>query len=414
MKTLYNIIITICSRGIAMAAIFNSKIKTLHKGQKNIFQIIENDMNNDKVRKVWFHSASLGEFEQGRPIIEAFREANPQIKIIITFFSPSGYEVQKHYKHADYVYYLPFDTKKNAQKFIRLVNPLFAVFVKYEFWANYLYCLKNSNIPAYSVSSIFRQNQIYFKFYGKFFRNTLKYITHFFVQDENSRELLKSININNITIAGDTRFDRVLQIVGKSKMVAVAEKFVAGHKCLVAGSTWQPDEEIIAACINSNPAVKLIIAPHEIKPENICRIGKMFTEQSVVFSEVDDDTDLSHCRVLIIDNMGMLSSLYRYGQVAYVGGGFGIGIHNTLEAAAYGMPIIFGHNYNRFAEALDLIELGAAFSVNSADELSKIINRLLTDAVLLESTAAAAKKYVVEKTGATEIVLKSLMLNVIS
>ena len=409
MRTLYNIIINICSRFVAMAAIFNPKIKALHRGQKNIFQIIENDMTNDTAPKVWFHSASLGEFEQGRPIIEAFREENPEIKIIITFFSPSGYEVQKHYKYADYVYYLPFDTQKNSRKFISIVKPLFAVFVKYEFWANYLYYLKNSNIPAYSVSSIFRKNQIFFKCYGAFFRNILKYITHFFVQDENSKKLLKSININNVSIAGDTRFDRVLQIVCKSKTVAIAEKFVANHKCIVAGSTWQPDEEIIAACINRNPAVKLIVAPHEIKPENICRIGKMFPEKIAVFSEVDENTDLTDCRVLIIDNMGMLSSLYRYGQIAYVGGGFGVGIHNTLEAAAYGMPIIFGPNYSRFAEALDLIELGAAFTVNSVEELSTIINMLLTNDSLFESTATTAKKYVLEKTGATEIVLKSLM-----
>jgi 3-deoxy-D-manno-octulosonic-acid transferase len=399
---------------LPLIAMFSPKIKLFYEGRKNLLQNIENEINGDSSPKAWFHSASLGEFEQGYPVIEKFMAKNPYVKIIVTFFSPSGYTVKKQCKQCkqiDYIFYMPYDTIGDAKKFIKLINPVFAVFIKYEFWANHLYYLKKYNIPIYSISSIFREKQVYFKFYGAFFRRNLKYFSHFFVQDENSEKLLASVGIGNASVTGDTRFDRVLKIMADSERIKPVEQFVDNKMCIVAGSTWQPDEEIIVEYVRQNSNIKLIIAPHEVKPENIARIGNLFGNRSTVFSEITENDDLSESNVLIIDNMGMLSSLYRYGKIAYVGGGFGAGIHNVLEAATYGVPVIFGHNYQKFSEAVDLINLGAAFPVNSATELTAKIELLLTDSEQLKSSGEKAKKYVCEHAGATEIIVQMLTDN---
>jgi 3-deoxy-D-manno-octulosonic-acid transferase len=384
-------------------------MKKLYRGHQGLLKRIEYDMQTDLSPKVWFHAASLGEFEQGRPVMEAYKKSHPNVKIVLTFFSSSGYEkVKKNYDVADYIYYLPFDTNSNARKFVRFINPVFAVFIIYEFWHNYIYYLHKTHIPLYSISGIFRANQIFFKSYGGFFRRTLRYFTHFFVQNEASKELLKTIGIENVTVTGDTRFDRVMQIVSPSPKIDIAEKFSKNSRCIVAGSTWNQDEVIMAKYINENNDVKLIIAPHEIKPENINRIKKLFNKKVITFSEVKENTELNDYDVLLIDNIGMLSSLYQYGQIAYIGGGFGVGIHNTLEAAVYGIPVLFGTNYKKFAEAINLIHLGAAFSIDSEMGLAKKMNSLWKNTEMLKKSGAAAKEYVTHKSGATKTILEML------
>ncbi|RZJ97942.1 MAG: 3-deoxy-D-manno-octulosonic acid transferase, partial [Flavobacterium sp.] len=342
---------------------------------------------NPAGENIWFHFASLGEFEQGRPVLEKLRQLHPQKKIIITFFSPSGYEIRKNYSLADAIFYLPLDTKKNAKRFIEIVNPEMAIFTKYEFWYYYFNELKRKEIPLYIISGIFRKEQIFFKRYGGFYRNILKCVSHFFVQNEESTLLLKSININNTTISGDTRFDRVYENAKNPKHIPEIDFFCGDSPILICGSTWPDDEKLIAELPAKYPDWKFIIAPHEVHESHIQIIESLFPE-TVRFSELKSKrtTDSS---ILIIDNIGMLSALYQYGRFAYIGGGFGAGIHNTLEAAAFGLPVIFGPKFSKFQEAKDLIEIGAAKSISSADELIASFDYFKDN----ENAAAAAKKY---------------------
>lgn len=386
----------------------NQKAKLWLQGRKGIFNNLQQQLKENE-RRIWVHAASLGEFEQGRPIIEKIKSEHPEFKIFLTFFSPSGYEVRKNYTGADYIYYLPADTPANARNFVDLVRPEKVLFIKYEYWYNYLSVLKKRNIPVYLCSAIFRDNQLFFKWYGGWYRQMLSLFRHFFVQNDSSRELLASIGISNVTVAGDTRFDRVFAIASQVRENADVAAFVGNHKCLIAGSTWEPDEDLLSAYINqSNFPVKFIIAPHEIHESHIERLEKAIQKTTVRFSTWKQDQTIA-ANVLIIDNIGMLSSLYRYGNVAYIGGGFGKGIHNTLEAATFGLPVLFGPNYFKFQEAIDLINNGAAFSIEDVDELKTKLNALFENPVLLKDSGQKAADFVRHNIGATDKIMTSIM-----
>lgn len=386
---------------------FNSRVSLWMKGQKNWAGKIREKVKPGD-HNIWIHCASLGEFEQGRPVIEAIKKERPELKIILTFFSPSGYEIRKNYPIADCISYLPSDSPGNARKFISLVNPEFVIFVKYEFWNNYISVLYNKNIPLYLISAIFRPGQHFFKWYGSFFRNMLKRFKVIFVQDRGSYDLLSGINMENILLAGDTRFDRVIQITGTAKDIPQLEQFRGDEKLFLAGSSWKEDEEIIAQYINKFPdKMKWVFAPHEIDKPNIERIEKLFTVKCVRFSEYKKaDTD---ARVLIIDNIGMLSSAYKYAFIAAVGGGFGKGIHNILEPACWGIPVVFGPNHEKFREALELKMTGGAKSFATYKEFENILNRWLTDNIIYSESAELAGKYVKENTGSTGTIIKVIL-----
>ncbi|HBX51276.1 MAG: 3-deoxy-D-manno-octulosonic acid transferase [Bacteroidetes bacterium RIFOXYA12_FULL_35_11] len=409
MKILYNILVSLYFFAVFVAQFFNKKAKLFIKGRADIFQKIKKQVNsNDKI--AWFHAASLGEFEQGYPVMEAFKKKWPEYKILLTFFSPSGYEIRKNYSGADYIFYLPMDFPANAKKFIALVNPKIVFFIKYEFWYNYLSTLKKKNIPVYLFSAIFREDQIFFKWYGTFYRNILTCFSCIFVQNENSKKLLSEIDIKNVTVCGDTRFDRVFEIAMNVKEIPVAAAFSKDAFVIVAGSSWEKDEELLATFFNSLHAtdnVKIIIAPHEIKPLNIERIEKIFIAKSIKFSEASEENVIDK-NLLIIDNIGMLSSLYKYGKIAFIGGGFGKGIHNTLEAAIFGMPVLFGPNYHKFQEAKDLIEIGAAFSISSQTDIFSVLNTFLNNKEKLKVSSEAARNYVKNGRGGTEVILGSV------
>lgn len=363
---------------------------------------------------IWFHAASLGEFEQGRPLMEKIKADHPEYKILLTFFSPSGYEVRKNYNGADVICYLPFDTPYRVKKFLKLARPSMAVFIKYEFWGNYLKELKNNGIPVYIISAIFRPDQLFFQWYGKSYRQMLDNFTHLFVQDERSRKLLEDFGIRKVSVTGDTRFDRVLDIHKQAREISLVEKFVSGTKAkqpitLVAGSSWPQDEEILIPYFHAHPEMKLIIAPHEIHREHLIAIESMLKRPSIRLSEAHEE-DLSTKDCLIVDSFGLLSSIYRYGQIAYIGGGFGAGIHNTLEAAVYGIPVVFGPKYYKFKEAKDLIAVGGGFSVSDAAVFRARMDELLNDRQRLESAGKAAGDFVYQQAGATEQILKKLNL----
>lgn len=363
---------------------------------------------------IWFHAASLGEFEQGRPLMEKIKAEHPEYKILLTFFSPSGYEVRKNYNGADVICYLPFDTPYRVRKFLNLARPSIAVFIKYEFWGNYLKELKKRGTPVYIISAIFRPDQLFFQWYGKSYRKMLYAFTHLFVQDERSRKLLEDFGIGNVSVTGDTRFDRVLDIHRQAREIEIVEKFVSGAKdkrpvVLVAGSSWPQDEEILIPYFHAHPEMKLIIAPHEIHREHLVSIESMLKRPSVRLSEAHEE-ELSTMDCLIIDSFGLLSSIYRYGQIAYIGGGFGAGIHNTLEAAVYGIPVLFGPKYHKFKEAKDLIAVGGGFSVADATAFRTRMDRLLADEKELETVGKAAGDFVFQHAGATEKILKKLNL----
>jgi 3-deoxy-D-manno-octulosonic-acid transferase len=353
---------------------------------------------------VWVHCASLGEFEQGRPVIEALKREFPRYKILLTFFSPSGYEVRKNYAQADYVFYLPLDTPGNAKRWVETVRPRLAIFVKYEFWLNYSRELKRKNLPLISVSTIFRPSQVFFQSYGKTFRGILKNFNYFFVQTHESANLLKSIGINNYLLAGDTRFDRVYQITQSPEEIPVAKRFKGIEKVMVAGSCWPEDIDVLAPFINEKQ-LKFIVAPHEIGGDFITSIQKVMEVKSILYSQATEIQNLDDYQVLIIDNVGMLSRLYRYGEFAYVGGAFGKGLHNILEAACYGIPIFFGNkNYQKFNEANDLIMRGGAFEINDFSELKEkyeMVNMPETFLLACEVT----RSYVEENLGATEKII---------
>ena len=393
---------------ISIFALFNLKAKQWIDGRKNLLNRLKDEIVPGEP-VAWFHCASLGEFEQGRPVIEAYKKKYTDHKILLTFFSPSGYEIRKNYEFADYVYYLPIDTPRNAKQFIDIVNPRIVFFIKYEFWQCFIQEIGRREIPLYLVSGIFRKNQHFFRWYGKNARRMLNNFTHFFVQNKNSHDLLNSIELNNVSISGDTRFDRVFAIAQKAKELPLVEKFKNNSKIIIAGSSWKPDEEIIIGFFNQNSRYKLIIAPHEIHSDNISRIINAFTAKTNVLKYSDaNETNIEKADVLIIDSIGMLSSLYKYGDIAYIGGGFGKGIHNTLEAATFGLPVIFGPNYQKFQEALDLLKQQAAFAISSATDYEDIILKLLDDYDFILQSGNRSANYVKQHCGATNLILDKL------
>ena len=401
---MYSFSIFCFSISVRIAALFGHiKAKRLADGQKQIWKHLQRLQPDE--RRIWIHCASVGEFEQGRPLMEDICIQYPQYKIVVTFFSSSGYELRKNYSGAHYVFYLPFDTRRNARRFVQTVNPEKIYFIKYEFWRNYLKVIKHRQIPLYLVSAIFRPGQVFFKWYGGWYRNLLTAFTHFFVQNELSQKLLNSIGHTNLTVTGDTRFDRVCRIFDQRNSIPEVEQFVNGEPCMVAGSTWFPDEEILARYINTgNHNLKWIIAPHELHESQINRLIGSINAKTVRHSQLlkNNATD---CQVLIIDNIGMLSSLYRYGTAAYIGGGFGKGIHNTLEAAVYGIPVFFGPNCKKFHEAVDLIELGGAFTVRNYDEFALKLDDLLNNPGKKQNAGVIAGNFVASGRGATAKVL---------
>jgi 3-deoxy-D-manno-octulosonic-acid transferase len=400
MLLIYSLALRIYYIIVFIFSFFNKKAKLWIQGRQHIiYSAFE--------QSIWFHFASLGEFEQGRPVLEQLRNTHPQRKIIITFFSPSGYEIRKNTPLADAVYYLPLDTAGNARKFIDAINPTIAVFTKYEYWYYFFREINKRNISLYIISGIFRPNQVFFKWYGGLHRKMLSFVSHFFVQDDQSEQLLKSLNISNTTISGDTRFDRVWTNALHPKPLPEIAAFKNGQKVFIAGSTWPADEQLIAALAHQHPDWKFIIAPHEINKENIDDLIKLLPENSAIkYAQLTALSPKSNTQTLIIDNIGMLSALYQYGQIAYIGGGFGAGIHNTLEAAAFGLPIIFGPNYAKFKEAKDIIALGAGFSISRAEELKKTTASLINDEPYRLSAGKKAKDYVVSNIGATGVIVE--------
>ena len=401
---LYNIAIYFYLLGVAIASLFNEKVRKMWRGERAAFDVLKQKVDPE-AKYVWFHAASLGEFEQGRPIMERLRSEHPEYKILLTFFSPSGYEVRKNYEGADIICYLPLDTPINAIRFLRLVRPVMAYFIKYEFWYNYLHILKYRHVPAYSVSSIFRPEQIFFKWYAKKYAGVLRCITHFFVQNEQSRELLAKIGITEVTVSGDTRFDRVLQIKEQSKHLPLVEAFKQDHKVFVAGSSWPPDEEIFIRFFNEHPEWKLIIAPHVIGNDHLQQILSRLNRKTVRYTEATPET-AAEAQCMIIDCFGLLSSIYHYGEVAYVGGGFGVGIHNVLEAAVWNVPVFFGPNNKRFQEAQQLLASGGGIEITNYSSLATAMQRFMDDDKWLEQCGSKAGYYVKSMAGATDIVLR--------
>lgn len=393
---------------VQIAAIFNKKAKQFVAGRKNWKKILQEKVDK-KAHYIWFHCASLGEFEQGRPVIEKIKKQFPEYKIALTFFSPSGYEIRKNYNLADIVIYLPSDTKRNAKVFLDILNPEKVFFVKYEFWNFYISELKKRNIPLFIISAIFRENQHFFKnsLWGKWYRKMLFKFEHIFVQNETSAQLLKSINIDNYTISGDTRFDRVAAIAKSSKNIPIVEKFKGNSPLIIAGSTWKPDEEMLTEFINQNSEAKFIIAPHEVSEANINKLQQLLKKPNARFSQINN-LEIEKLQVIIIDSIGILSSLYRYGNLSYIGGGFGVGIHNILEAATFGIPIIFGPNHQKFKEAVDLKSEGGAFSINNFNELKTVINRLLNEENELKNASNISKNYVAKNVGSTMLIIKKV------
>ncbi|HTE02018.1 MAG TPA: glycosyltransferase N-terminal domain-containing protein [Mucilaginibacter sp.] len=398
MLLIYNIGVRFYFILILIASFFNKKAKLWINGRKNIsYQKFD--------KSAWFHFASLGEFEQGLPVLTAFRSQHPDMKIVVTFFSPSGYEIRKNTPYADAVYYLPLDTANNARQFIGAIQPGIAVFTKYEYWYHFFDELHRRNVPLYIISGIFRPNQVFFKWYGGLHRRMLTFVTRFFVQDEDSKLLLQNIGINRVSVSGDTRFDRVWANAEQPKELSVISEFKDGNKVFVAGSTWPEDELFIAHLAEKRTNWKFIIAPHEITEDKIKHLISLLPDGSAVrHSQLS--TDHSPKQILIIDNIGMLSSIYQYAEIAYIGGGFGAGIHNTLEAAAFGLPVIFGPNYDKFKEAKELIALQAGFSISNDVELEKVFVLLTGDEPRYQALREKTRNYVKEHTGATETIME--------
>ncbi len=388
---------------------FHSKAKQMIEGRKQVWKKLANV--DKEASYLWVHCASLGEFEQGRPVIERYKAQHPKSKILLTFFSPSGYEIRKNYEGADVIIYLPFDSKKNAKRLLDTLNIKAAIFVKYEFWNFYLKALKQRQIPTYSISSIFRAQQTFFKWYGGWYRKMLACFTTFFVQNEASKTLLKSIGYDNVKVTGDTRFDRVADIVKQAKDLPEIALFKNGKTIVVGGSTWPKDEELLIPFINADKSdTKYIIAAHEVHESHIAAICSQLKVPFQRYTQMDK-TQLAAAKVLVIDTIGILSSAYRYGEIAYIGGGFGVGIHNTLEAATYGLPVVFGPNYRKFQEAVELIQNNAGFSINNQSELNQQLSIFLSDSDALADSSKAAADYVKSHTGATDVILEALSVN---
>ncbi len=402
MAFIYNLGIFLYGLFIRFAALFNPKAKQFVVGRKALFLHLKDTVVSSQLPVVWFHCASLGEFEQARTLIEAYKAKHPDCRIILTFFSPSGFEVRKNYPHADYIFYLPIDTPRNARRFINIVKPQKVFFIKYEFWYNYLNILSKRRIAIYLVSANFRENQLFFKKRGAWYRSMLQKFKHIYVQNERSIKLLESIEILNASIAGDTRFDRVAQIASQTKQIPIVERFAGNNMVFIAGSTWPTDELLIVQYINqSQHQLKYIIASHEIHETQINTIIQGITSKKCIrFSQANENT-IHEFDVLIIDNIGMLSSLYKYGKISYIGGGFGKGIHNTLEAATFGLPVIFGPCYTKFQEALDLVEQGGAYPISNFKELKHTIDSLIENPQTLVKASNAARQLVESNVGAT-------------
>ena len=396
--------------GVAIASLFNKKVKKMWAGERQAVKVLKEKVDPE-ARYIWFHAASLGEFEQGRPLIEHLRETHPEYKILLTFFSPSGYEVRKNYEGADIICYLPLDTIRNARRFLRAVKPVMAFFIKYEFWYNYLHILQYRGVPTYSVSSIFRPDQIFFQWYGRQYGRVLKCFTHFFVQNMESKALLAKLGITDVDVVGDTRFDRVLQIKEASKQLPIVEQFTAhAQKVFVAGSSWLPDEEIFIKYFDIHKDWKLIIAPHVISDEHLSQIFELLKGRRVVrYTEATED-NVKDAEVLIIDCFGLLSSIYHYGTVSYVGGGFGVGIHNVLEAAVWDIPVVFGPNNKHFQEAQGLMLVQGGFEIKDYQSFRDLIMRFETDASFLKNAGENAGAFVKSRAGATAKVMENVSL----
>ena len=419
---IYNIVIYFVLWGIAIASLFNEKVRKMWHGEREAFKILKQKVDPN-AKYIWFHAASLGEFEQGRPLMERIRKDYPQYKILLTFYSPSGYEVRKNYEGADIICYMPVDTRLNAIRFLRLVRPVMAFFIKYEFWSNFLHILKHRNIPTYSVSSIFREDQVFFKWYGRSYAGVLKCFTRFFVQNEESKRLLEGIGITAVDVVGDTRFDRVLQIKEAAKQLPICKAFRTGvassqsadvphhdFKVFVAGSSWPPDENIFIPFFNEHKDWRLLIAPHVIAEEHLKLILSLIKGKKVVRYTQTTPEEAAEADVLIIDCFGLLSSMYNYGDVAYIGGGFGVGIHNTLEAAVWNMPVIFGPNNKKFQEAQGLLKSGGGFEINTYEDFSGLMSSLMNDETFLKQAGDKAGTYVAHLAGATDKVFASVKL----
>lgn len=419
---IYNIVIYFVLWGIAIASLFNEKVRKMWRGEREAFKILKQKVDPN-AKYIWFHAASLGEFEQGRPLMERIRKDYPQYKILLTFYSPSGYGVRKNYEGADIICYMPVDTRLNAIRFLRLVRPVMAFFIKYEFWSNFLHILKHRNIPTYSVSSIFREDQVFFKWYGRSYAGVLKCFTRFFVQNEESKRLLEGIGITAVDVVGDTRFDRVLQIKEAAKQLPICEAFRTGvassqsadvphhdFKVFVAGSSWPPDENIFIPFFNEHKDWRLLIAPHVIAEEHLKLILSLIKGKKVVRYTQTTPEEAAEADVLIIDCFGLLSSMYNYGDVAYIGGGFGVGIHNTLEAAVWNMPVIFGPNNKKFQEAQGLLKSDGGFEINTYEDFSGLMSSLMNDEAFLKQAGDKAGAFVAHLAGATDKVLASVKL----
>ncbi len=405
----YNILVYVAGFFLRIIAKFNTKLGLFVQGRKTVFQTLTHTISpTDKV--IWFHTASLGEFEQGLPVLEALKEKYPTHKFVLTFFSPSGYEVKKDSGVANVITYLPLDTKANARKFMKLVHPELVVFVKYEFWPNYLAELKKQQIHTISISTIFRRSQVFFKFYGGWMRKSLHAFAHIFVQDETSQQLLKSINYTDVTISGDTRFDRVLEILERDNSLSFIENFINNRTTVVIGSSWQEDEAIFVPFINASPKdCKFIIAPHNIKSQEIEKLKSNIKKKTILFSEMEQQNDLSQFEVFIVDTIGILTKVYSYAAIAYVGGGMGsTGLHNTLEPAVFGIPVVIGKHYTGFKEAEDLVQLGGVLSVDSRAAFEQLMHRLLTDSAFKNNTGNINSEYVHAHGNATETIIKYL------
>ena len=428
---IYNIVIYFVLWGIAIASLFNEKVRKMWRGEREAFKILKQKVD-PSAKYVWFHAASLGEFEQGRPLMERIRKEYPQYKILLTFYSPSGYEVRKNYEGADIICYMPVDTRLNAIRFLRLVRPVMAFFIKYEFWSNFLHILKHRNIPTYSVSSIFREDQVFFKWYGRSYANVLKCFTRFFVQNEESKRLLEGIGITDVDVVGDTRFDRVLQIKEAAKHLPICEAFRKGvavsssssalssfdpekesrpdFKVFVAGSSWPPDEDIFIRFFNEHKDWRLLIAPHVIAEEHLKLILSLLKNKKVVRYTQTNPEEAAKADILIIDCFGLLSSMYNYGDVAYIGGGFGVGIHNTLEAAVWNMPVIFGPNNKKFQEAQGLLKSGGGFEITNYESFEGLMNSMINNPAFLKQAGDKAGAFVASLSGATGKVLAKVKL----
>jgi 3-deoxy-D-manno-octulosonic-acid transferase len=408
MLFLYNLIIIFASQVVKLLALFSPKMKLFVDGRKEVFSILQSKINpNDKT--IWFHAASLGEYEQGLPVLEKIKIQFPNHNIVVTFFSPSGYEVRKNNTVADATVYLPLDTKSNAQKFIKAINPELVFFIKYEYWPNYLNELKKLEIKTYLISGIFREKQAFFKWYGKFYRNALKTFDYFFVQNESSKNLIQSIGFNNVKISGDTRFDRVVAILERNNSLDFIEQFKDNKTTIVIGSSWPKDENLLVNYINNaSDEIKFIIAPHNIKADQISNLKSQITKSSVLFSE-KSNVDLSNFNVFIIDTIGILTKIYSYADIAYVGGGFGNpGVHNILEPATFGVPIVIGPNYSHFAEAIALVHQEGCISISNQNEMNNAFNLLINNEDERNEKGHICATFVQMNKGATDVILKNI------